>query len=809
MPNTYVDYTATAAQTDFNFSFDYLDSNHVEVFIDGVETSAFTIELSPKRVVLTTPATGGETIRIRRSSDPTANLVNFVDGSVLTEADLDLAYLHNRYLNEEAFEGNTSSLQTADGSTNFDANFNKIINLSPPTNSLDAANKNYVDDKLVLSGTSLSGFNKSTHTGDNATTTFTLSFTPQTGTASAFRVAIDGVLQTPDDAYTVDSGASTITFTSAPPTNAEIVVIATGTAQDVNSIGVTATGSTTARSLANRFADVVNVLDYGADNTGAVDATTAVQAAIDSGAKVIKIPTGTYVFSLSLSSTNNISFIIDDNTTLKPVSTAPVFSFTTCDYIHISGGNFTSDSRVSDYILFTDCSFCSARNVKAGFTTKSTYSAGIYYSTAAITLTNSTHCKIIECETYNMEGAGIILDGGSNNNTIDKCYIHNNITGIINNNDTTNYNTIINNRIGFNNVNGTSGADGILVNATDIDNASSGHKICNNTIYNSGEHGMYVQSANTVIESNICYSNTAAGIKIAKTRGTVVSDNVSRSNGSAGIQVQSGYENVIISGNNMTDNSTFDIDFTYNTGLDPFGGEDALIEGNYCQTSGVTWSIDASAENNLQIRDNYCANGIVTTYIGDQADVVVSNNTIKGELQLARCLNPLIIGNKLGNFSVDTQCSDVEFMNNVVEDLNHTVRKKVSLFTFSKITGNTINSTNTSSDTAAEIFNAQDTSTSDLIFSDNYIQTSGTRVISKDGSGINFNDSVISGNRFKVAGGTDSLNIDSYLGANTNLIITGNSGVVGTIEITNSIAIGNTGGATFTNDGGSQIANNL
>ena len=288
MANTYVDYTATAGQTDFNFSFPYLENDHVEVFIDGVESTAFTISLSPTRVVLDTAATGGETVRVRRSSDPTEDLVDFVNGSILTESDLDRAYLHNRYLNEEAFEGNTSSLQTAAGSTNFDANFNKIINLAPPTNSLDAANKDYVDDKLALSGTSLSGFNKSTHTGDNATTTFTLSFTPQTGTASAFRVAIDGVLQTPDDAYTVDSGASTITFTSAPPVNAEIVVVATGTAQDVNSIGVTATGSTTARSLADRFGEVVNVLDFGADNTGATDASDKIQEAIDYAKSIVR-----------------------------------------------------------------------------------------------------------------------------------------------------------------------------------------------------------------------------------------------------------------------------------------------------------------------------------------------------------------------------------------------------------------------------------------------------------------------------------------------------------------------------------------
>ena len=55
-----------------------------------------------------------------------------------------------------------------------------------------------------------------------------------------------------------------------------------------------ATGSTTARSLANRFADVVNVLDFGADPTGAVDSTTEIQEAIDSGAENLWIPDGIY-----------------------------------------------------------------------------------------------------------------------------------------------------------------------------------------------------------------------------------------------------------------------------------------------------------------------------------------------------------------------------------------------------------------------------------------------------------------------------------------------------------------------------------
>jgi hypothetical protein len=67
-----------------------------------------------------------------------------------------------------------------------------------------------------------------------------------------------------------------------------------------NNLAITSTGSTTARTLANRFADVINVLDFGADNTGVVDSYTAFAAAINAlpagGGKII-VPTGTYLLN--------------------------------------------------------------------------------------------------------------------------------------------------------------------------------------------------------------------------------------------------------------------------------------------------------------------------------------------------------------------------------------------------------------------------------------------------------------------------------------------------------------------------------
>jgi len=230
MANTYVDYTATAAQTDFNFSFPYLETQHIIVEINGVATSAFTVATSPaQKVVLNSGATAGVNVRIRRKSQPDVNLVDFENGSVLTETELDKGYRHNRYLNEEIGELNSLSLQKAAGSNDWDTTSNKILNVGTPTLTADAATKNYVDQKVeqIAAGASTPP-SKWQFTGTaGANTTYTVTGADVLGD-SAYDVSVNGLVKEPTVDYTVDPDTDTLTIIPSLAGGEDIVIIQRG-----------------------------------------------------------------------------------------------------------------------------------------------------------------------------------------------------------------------------------------------------------------------------------------------------------------------------------------------------------------------------------------------------------------------------------------------------------------------------------------------------------------------------------------------------------------------------------------------------
>jgi microcystin-dependent protein len=230
MAITYVDYTATAGQTDFDFTFPYLEDEHVKVEINGAETTDFTIVATPStKVVLDSGATAGDNVRVRRRSAPNQNLVDFVNGSVLTESELDLAYRHNRYLSEEIAELNDQSLQKESGGTEWDALGLRIQNVGTATDTTDAVTKVYLDNKVaqVSSGATQPPLKWVFSAISGTNNTYTVTGAEVLGD-TAYEVSIDGLIKEPTVEYTVDPNTDTLTIIPNMTGGEDIVVIQRG-----------------------------------------------------------------------------------------------------------------------------------------------------------------------------------------------------------------------------------------------------------------------------------------------------------------------------------------------------------------------------------------------------------------------------------------------------------------------------------------------------------------------------------------------------------------------------------------------------
>jgi hypothetical protein len=144
-------------------------------------------------------------------------------------------------------------------------------------------------------------------------------------------------------------------------------VVAGSLPENSNAALVTATGSTTERTLANRASDVVNVKDYGAVGDGIIDDTVAIQSAITAAEDLLSaviLPAGTYKISagltidVSLASLMGLKAVIDATTVSGPAITCsgsvnpPYFQSTTIiSGILIYGPTKTSAGSIG--ILFS------------------------------------------------------------------------------------------------------------------------------------------------------------------------------------------------------------------------------------------------------------------------------------------------------------------------------------------------------------------------------------------------------------------------------------------------------------------------
>lgn len=143
MPYSYVLLPGDGTTTNFNFNFGYLARDHIHVSVDTVDTpftflTDFSVQISPA------PA-AGTVIEIRRRTPLDEAIVDWTDGTVLTEFDLDLNTLFSLYAAQEAQDAvNASIKQDSEGV--WDGQGRTTTNFAAPEDDTGLVTKGYFDN---------------------------------------------------------------------------------------------------------------------------------------------------------------------------------------------------------------------------------------------------------------------------------------------------------------------------------------------------------------------------------------------------------------------------------------------------------------------------------------------------------------------------------------------------------------------------------------------------------------------------------------------------------------------------------------
>lgn len=256
--------TVPASGAVYTVPFPYLDKAHVKVNVGGTLTTAFTWETAGSIRLTTIPTTGN--VEIYRKT-PAVPLVDFQNGAVLTESDLDTANKQSLYLAEEVDEALTNA-KVVSGTVTSVAGKTGPVLLVKADVGLGVVDNTADIDKPVSTpqaAANTADRARANHTGTQPVSTITGLAAVATSGLKA-DVGLGNVDNTADSAKPVSGPQQTALNAKAPNRNA-----------------------------------VVHVVDHGATGVVGVDATSAFNAAIAalpaSGGVIDIDPAGSYMIT--------------------------------------------------------------------------------------------------------------------------------------------------------------------------------------------------------------------------------------------------------------------------------------------------------------------------------------------------------------------------------------------------------------------------------------------------------------------------------------------------------------------------------
>ena len=153
MANSFVRYTGNGSTDAFAVPFSYRAQADVAITIDGVATSAFTWNGAGTVITFTSPPANLSSVEIRRTTSQAARLVDYADGSVLKENDLDTDSFQAFYMGQEAIDDANDRILLDAADFQWDANSKRIKSVADPTAAQDAVTKNYLENTYLTTAT--------------------------------------------------------------------------------------------------------------------------------------------------------------------------------------------------------------------------------------------------------------------------------------------------------------------------------------------------------------------------------------------------------------------------------------------------------------------------------------------------------------------------------------------------------------------------------------------------------------------------------------------------------------------------------
>ena len=273
MAFSYIEYTANGSTTTFSIPFAYTAQADVAVFVNGVSTS-FTFASSSTITLSTAPASG-VVVRIARTTPITTRAVDFSNGAILTESDLDNSNIQVFQAAQEAIDTAASSIfKTADGK--FDAQSRVIKNVADPVSAQDAVTKTWAETASTsqLSQATAQAVISTTKASESSASATASEASKVASAASATTGAASAATATTQAALATTNGAAQVTLATAQKT-----------------IATTKASEASASATASEASKVSSASSATSATASAATATTQAALATTNGAAQVALAT--------------------------------------------------------------------------------------------------------------------------------------------------------------------------------------------------------------------------------------------------------------------------------------------------------------------------------------------------------------------------------------------------------------------------------------------------------------------------------------------------------------------------------------